>query len=365
VLVAAAARAQLPGAGSALGVTVTPADPAVTLHVGDTARFRAQAAGAGLVWRWTLDGRTVGGSTQWTFVPTVDQVGAHELVVTVSGAGGAARRTWQMRVEPPRPPIIASATPSAESLPVEVGKTVAFRVRARAALPDETIAIAWSVDGVAAGTGDMLRWRATAAGVARVRVLVTGALGAAVAREWRVTATVPTTTTTVSTSSTAVVATTTSSSLVPAPTVVTTTRPPPPPRTTTTAPPAPVPPTVPAPSPPPPPPSGELDAATVRGFMDRWAAAWTRHDVAELRRLGQVTSEAQAKALSDYFARTPDLEVQVEVVDVEIEGERATVRFRRRDRFRDPTGQLVSQTSPTLEKEIVRGPQGLRLAPAR
>jgi hypothetical protein len=354
VLVAASARAQLPEAGRALGITATPTDPTVTLHVGDTARFRAQAAGVDLIWRWTLDGRAVGGSRQWTFVPTVDDVGAHELVVGVTGPAGTARRVWNVRVEPPRPPTIASATPAAESFAAQVGKTVVFRVRAQAGLPDESIAIAWSVDGAPAGSGDTFRWRASAPGVVRVRVLVTGALGAAVAREWRVTVTVPTTTTTVTTTTRAPTTSTTHPSATTSTTVL------PPATTTTRPPPRPVaPPTTAPPSP-----SATLDEASVRTFMERWAAAWSAHDIAELRRLGQVTSDAQARALESYFARTPELQVQVEIRDVTIEGDRATVRFRRRDRFRDPAGQLVTQTSPTLEKEVVRGPHGLRLAPA-
>jgi hypothetical protein len=42
------------------------------------------------------------------------------------------------------------------------------------------------------------------------------------------------------------------------------------------------------------------------------------------------------------------------VLDIRSEGDRATVRFTRRDRFRDPAGRLVTQESPPIEKRVVR-----------
>src|SRR5439155_1647790 len=94
--------------------------------------------------------------------------------------------------------------------------------------------------------------------------------------------------------------------------------------------------------------TGSLGSATAREWeievlLQRYAAAWRKHDVDELRRIGQITSEAQAAALRDYFARVDDLDVEVQLLEVRPRGDHRTVRFTRRDRFRDPLGRLISQ----------------------
>src|SRR5207249_4007777 len=81
--------------------------------------------------------------------------------------------------------------------------------------------------------------------------------------------------------------------------------------------------------------------------------AWRKHDVDELRRIGQITSEAQAAALRDYFARVDDLDVEVQLLEVRPRGDHRTVRFTRRDRFRDPLGRLISQETP-VQKDVAR-----------
>jgi hypothetical protein len=110
-------------------------------------------------------------------------------------------------------------------------------------------------------------------------------------------------------------------------------------------------------------PSGPSHDA-VRGLLDRYAAAWRRHDVDTLRAIGQVTNDGQANALRQYFASVRDLEVEVRVLDIRSDGNRATVRFTRRDTFRDPTGREIAKESPPIEKDVVTTPQGLRFAPA-
>jgi hypothetical protein len=158
----------------------------------------------------------------------------------------------------------------------------------------------------------------------------------------------------------------------------------PPPAPPTTLPPLPTSTTLPPPPPPPPPTVPTTTLATlppaalasrgadrpassgddeVRRLLDRYAAAWRNHDVAELRRIGQVTSDSQATDLERYFAKVEDLDVEVNVIEVRNDGDRATVRFTRRDRFRDPTGRLVTQESPPIEKRVVRSPDGLRFEP--
>jgi len=106
----------------------------------------------------------------------------------------------------------------------------------------------------------------------------------------------------------------------------------------------------------------EISTSEIEVLLQRYAAAWRKHDVDELRRIGQITSEAQAAALRDYFARVDDLDVEVQLLEVRPRGEHRTVRFTRRDRFRDPLGQLVSQETP-IQKDVARTASGLRFVP--
>lgn len=103
----------------------------------------------------------------------------------------------------------------------------------------------------------------------------------------------------------------------------------------------------------------------VHGLLDQYADAYRRRDVDALRRLGQVTNDGQARQMRDYFDKTPELDVEVKVLDVSRENGKTKVRFTRRDRFKDPTGQEVSQETPPIEKEVIDTPQGPQLkAPA-
>jgi hypothetical protein len=106
-----------------------------------------------------------------------------------------------------------------------------------------------------------------------------------------------------------------------------------------------------------------VTARDVEAFFERYTAAWRQRDAAELRRMGHVTTDAQEAALRDYFGRVRDLDVQIQVLSVVPMGDRCTVRFTRRDTFRNPSGRLVSQETPPLDKDIVRTRGGLRLAP--
>jgi hypothetical protein len=118
--------------------------------------------------------------------------------------------------------------------------------------------------------------------------------------------------------------------------------------------------------PPPParaaPASGVTDAE-VRALLDRYERAWRTGNTAELRRIGQIADDRQARALAKYLETVRDLDVEVRVLELGASGERRTVRFIRRDRFRDPLGREVTKESPPIEKTIERTPAGLRFAP--
>ncbi len=100
----------------------------------------------------------------------------------------------------------------------------------------------------------------------------------------------------------------------------------------------------------------------VRRWLEHYADAWRAHDVEALRRMGQVTNDREADALREYFDRVHDLDVEVNVIALSTDGDRTTVRFTRRDRFRDPAGRLVLKESLMLEKQVVRTPTGLRFS---
>ncbi len=376
LLAAPAARAQRPTVGDVerpLGVTASPEVAKLRVRVGEVRRFRVESIGADVTYRWTLDGRPSGSAMQWTFAPTAAQLGAHRIEVVVTGGAVVVRRVWNVRVEPPRPPRVLEASPRTDTVETPVHRSVRLRLRVEPTAPDETVQVEWTVDGEPAGDGDMLRLRPEKIGTQRVRALATSSLGSAVAREWRIEVTEATTTTSEPLEMAAIPE---PPPVEPPPTAPIPTEPPV--ETTTTTLPAPVPTTsttttsLPVAREEPPvvasrstlPPPAAPDAE-VRGLLDRYAAAMKAHDVGALRRLGQITSDRQAEAMEGYFAGVRDLDVQVKVLEVKSDGERTTVRFTRRDSFRDPTGRLVTQESPPIEKRVERTADGLRFAPAQ
>jgi hypothetical protein len=111
--------------------------------------------------------------------------------------------------------------------------------------------------------------------------------------------------------------------------------------------------------------SGTITEGEIRALFERYKAAWRNHDIAALEAVGQVATQAQADALKSYFESVEDLDVDVTILGMTPSGDEARVQFIRRDRFRDPGGNMVTKESPTIEKRIVRTPGGLRLAPLR
>src|SRR5207247_1593995 len=226
-------------------------------------------------------------------------------------------------------------------------------LRARPAAGGETVRTSWTVDGVPAGEGETLRLAPTHLGRFRARALALGSLGSATAREWEIdvrptvlAAASPTTTLTPPPPPTLPPPPPT---LPPAPPTTRppappTTRPPPPPtapppvprpapptrapREVPVAPPRTLPPRVasvpPSPAPAPPAPGAEITTSEIEVLLQRYAKAWRGHDVEELRRIGQVTSEVQAAALRDYFARVEDLDVEVQLLEVRPRGDHRT-----------------------------------------
>ena len=365
------------------------------LRVGERRELRVPAEpGAYVAWR--MDGRPLPAEGPvFQLVPRAEDVGSHRLTAEVPASGGPVAHAWAVRVEPPRPPRIVATGPASPAIVLGPNATVDLVLRARPMGEAETVATSWTIDGRPAGKGERLRVTAPAVGTVRVRALAVGSLGSAVAREWAVTARAtvlaaatpttlplfpPTTTTTEppppttsttlpplpTTSTTVRAPATTSSTSATAPAATATTGPPTPATTTSTAlvVAAARAPTTTLPAAPSASAGAEVTARDVDAFLKRYSDAWRRHDAAELRRLGQVSTDAQEAALRDYFERSPDLAVEVQVLDVFVSGDRRTVRFTRRDSFRDPSGRVVAKETPPLEKDVVRTPSGLRFAPS-
>jgi hypothetical protein len=376
-------------------VTLNPPVRKLHLRVGRTQRF--SVAGERILCFWRIDGRTISGALpEWSFTPTTSHIGRHTLTVDIHEPTAITHRAWALRVEPAHPPRVVATTPEASALQVDDGEAVELSLRTEPAGEGESVHTAWTVDGAPAGEGDTLRIVPPHPGTVRARALATGSLGSAVAREWEIDvrptqmAAAPPTTVPPPEPATTTVTT-------PLPTTVTE---PPPPTTTITTPPRPttsstlavrtpatttsteparattttpraVPTTTTEPpeedvasaTPSPRPASSAQDGITtqdIRLLLQHYVSAWNHHDVDELRRLGQVSTEQQADALRAYFDRVADLEVEVVLLDLTSVGDRHTVRFTRRDRFRDPTGRVVSKETPPIEKQVVRGAGGLR-----
>jgi hypothetical protein len=366
-------------------IGTTPVRPKATVRVGEERQFAVAATGPDLRYGWTVDGTPAGTGPSWTYVPRVGDVGRRRIEVAVAARDGTERRVWVVRVKAARPPDLVLAEPASPNLSVEARSPVELRVRAEPRA-GEHLRTTWQVDGAVAGEGETFTLRSEHTGTRVVRATVQSDLGPATRLEWRVTAYPP------------------EREPEPPPTQVASLPEPPPP-----------PPVVqPAEPPPPspakddaaasPPPSLAKDAAApplparepqpevarrrspaaapgatagirfgareperpasreeeVRVWLERYAAAWRAHDVDALRRMGQVTTDGEVAALRAYFETVRELDVELNVIALRAEGDRVTVRFTRRDRFRDPAGRLVLKESPTLEKEIVRTPAGLR-----
>jgi hypothetical protein len=353
VAVAAVRVAQEPGEPIAEPVRTPPpaiasARPSVrkvTLRAGDEQAFRVAAHGADLAYAWTIDDRPAAEGPEWTYVARPGDVGRRRIDVAVAGATGVTRRSWFVRVKPARPPRLLVVEPVQPHVDVVAGSPVTLRVSAEPTARNETLRTAWLVDGAAVGEGETFTFAPERPVV--VRAQVQSDLGPVVRLEWHLEPTAP--------------------PEPPAPRPLArrddrpTTTPPrsTPPDATESEPPRVVPEDA---APPAEPPVVATPDDDIRRWLGTYADAWRAHDVDALRRMGQVRTDAQAAALREYFARVRDLDVQLNVLAVEAGADGATVRFTRRDRFKDPAGRTVVKESPPLTKELVRTPDGLRFA---
>jgi hypothetical protein len=105
---------------------------------------------------------------------------------------------------------------------------------------------------------------------------------------------------------------------------------------------------------------GGVNEGEVRRWLDEYAQAWSRKDSDALRRMGHVQTASQTERLRRYFQSVNDIRVDVRVVALHVEGDRASVDLERTETVTDPSGDRQTLRSPPVHREIERGPEGLR-----
>jgi hypothetical protein len=321
---------------------IVPPPGTVRLAVGGEARFRLEArvpaarTSDRLQFEWMVDDRPVlrverpaaGGSSE--LVLPLSKPHTHRIVVRVTEDGRvAARAEWTLEVVPPGPAAETGAAgtprprlvraPGPRELTGEAGERVALSVRVE---PEGApVTYRWMLDGQSVDRGRTGRYdfRPWTPGKRRVSVSVT-ANGQEIGTDsWVVSV-------------------------------------------RERAPPAPAPDdAVEVEAAPEPRPSG-LSEAEVRGWLEEYARAWSRKDMVALRRMGQVRSAGEAEKLERYFGSVTELAVAVNVIELRIDGERATVEFERTDIVTDPAGRRQEMRIRPIRKQIERAPGGLRFS---
>ena len=327
-------------------VEIAPPAGTITLPIGGEARFRCGArlpaarAEDRLHFEWRVDDapaldeqRAAAGGTSELVIP-LPELGTHRVLLRVSEDGqAAARAEWVLEVVPPAP--TPEDAPAAREPPHVVrdpgprvvdgvpGAPLVFTVRVE---PGESrVAYRWTLDGRPVARNDtgqftFLPWTPGRRRVA-VRVL---AGGREIGRDAWVVAVrerVP-----------ATPGTEAPDASVPDPDVDVS----------------------------PGPDGRNLIEGEILGWLEEYARAWSRKDVAALRRMGQVRSDGEAAKLVRYFASVDELQVDVRVVSLRIDGTHASVELERTDVVTDPSGRRQELRMAPIRKDIERSATGLR-----
>jgi len=378
-------------------VETDPPAGIVTLSAGGTAKFRCNArlpnteSSDGLRFAWTVDERAVqdeqrpGTQGASELVLPLGQPGLHRVVARVREVDAVSSLAeWTLVVTPREPssvvarrggqPTNVAATegpPSAESAPArlvhapgprrlerDLGESLALSVRTE---PDAAaVSYVWTLDGRLVREENAAKFDYAAGSPGRHRIAVTVLAGGRKIGDdaWVVTVRPPG-------AAEPPVSEVKAEPTVETPAEVVSAAPPPP--RGEVAPAEPPPPhaevaTAAAPPPRAPAAPASLLEDEVRRWLVEYAQAWSRKDLAALRRMGQVQTAAQAEQLERYFRSIDDISVDVHVLALHIEGDRASVEFERTDTLTDPAGKRRELRLPPLRKEIERTPHGLRFA---
>jgi hypothetical protein len=380
---------------------VSPPPGVVTVPAGQPTSFRAAGRVPAareedrLIFEWSVDGRLVlreergAGRGTSEFAAPVAHPGSHRVIVRVSeNKRSASLVEWALDVTAGAPPQLAAVPPPEEvppvqppttpplaprvvrlsgprSLTVELGEPVPLSIGLEPA--EAGAAYQWSVDGkrVAAGSTPEFEYEADRPGRHRVTVSVVFGERPIGSDAWTIQ---------VREAEQVAGATTPSTSPTLPPTPITPSTLPSTPATLSTLPPV-------EERPPSEPaateqtiPEGTIPReeplvvakapstleADVRAWMAEYARAWSRKDVDALREMGQVRSPNEVEKLERYFRSVGDLHVDVNVLSVSVDGNRASVEFERTDTVTDPSGRRQELRLPAIRKEIERTGNDLR-----
>jgi hypothetical protein len=342
-------------------VAAAPETPRLEVAADETVELRLEAApgtpGESVRTTWMLDGVPAGdGETLEVAPPRLGRVRVRALAV--GSLGAAVSREWELFVRPsavvsaaaPRPAAPRTTTPAPEA-PAAATTTSTLAMLARGdepvpPLPRPGAAPSTSVPPPPAPTTTVAPPPApttTRPPPPTSSTVVPAGAPTTTLAEALAHASPPEPTTTSTTRPARAAVTTTTRPTAPEPLVEVAVAEPPP--LLASLPPTPE---------PAPPPTARVTRDDVEALLRRYADAWAAGDVEALRHIGQVTTDTQARSLREHFARTPRVEVEIELLEATPDGDAVTVRFRRRDRFRDPIGRVIAKETPAIEKRVER-----------
>ncbi len=270
----------------------SPADGVIALKEGDEQRFSVGVSGGSgrpLRYKWYLEGRQQATEPVWTYRPDFGQDGNKIRRIHVSvldPEGNRVERFWQARVEDVnRPPKIVGFTPQQRWLDIESGSSRRFSVEAADADRADPLQYAWLLNGELLARESSFDFPKTVLqGKHTLEARVSDRAQATATQRWSIAVLAPAT-----------------------------------------------PPEIEA-KPPPlkKPPSPAIEEAEVKAWLDNYQSAWENKDINALIGLGEVTN-ANAEKLRGVLAGYGDFRVELKELQIQIEGTRAQVSFRRAD----------------------------------
>ncbi len=270
----------------------SPADGVIAMKEGDEQRFSVGVSGGSgrpLRYQWYLEGRQQTTKPMWTYRPDFGQDGKKTKRIQVSVSdpqGNRVERLWQVRVEDVnRPPKILGFTPEEQRLEIASGSSRRFSIEAADADRADPLQYAWLLNGELLARESSFAFPKTVLqGKHTLEARVSDRAQATVTQGWSIAVLAPAT-----------------------------------------------PPAIEA-KPPPlkKPPSPAIEEAEVKAWLGSYQSAWENKDINALIGLGEVTN-ANAEKLRGVLAGYGDFRVELKELQIQIEGTRAQVSFRRAD----------------------------------
>ncbi len=270
----------------------SPPDAVIAVKEGGEQRFSVDVSGGSerpLRYLWYLDGRQQAKKPVWTYRPDFGQGGekTRRIQVRVSDPqGSSVERFWQVRVEDVnRSPQIVGFTPEQGGLDIESGSSRRFSVEAADADRADPLQYAWLLNGKLLGRESSLDFPNTVVpGKHTLEARVSDRAQATVTQRWNIAVLAPATLPAIEAE--------------------------PPPLKKPLSP--------------------AIEEAEVKAWLGSYKSAWENRDINALIGLGEVTN-ANAEKLRGVLAGYGDFQVELKELQIQIEGPRAQVSFRRAD----------------------------------